>query len=156
MWRSPVAHTPGGRGAAGSNPVIPTTIEGQLASASWPFVFEWVFLALQQPFFKLPTLAPGRRKPPSTIFWQPVYGRSAFPIAYCLPADYKLYIPPNKTTLPEHVHILCPCFALVRVLIFGSPAAGAACCFAFSLADRPIHTISPLSTISAMIEDELC
>ena len=25
MWRSPVAHTAGGRGAAGSNPVIPTS-----------------------------------------------------------------------------------------------------------------------------------
>ena len=25
MWRSPVAHTSGGRGVAGSNPVIPTT-----------------------------------------------------------------------------------------------------------------------------------
>ncbi len=24
MWRSPVAHSPGGRGVAGSNPVIPT------------------------------------------------------------------------------------------------------------------------------------
>ena len=27
MWRSPVAHTPGGRGVAGSNPVIPTKKE---------------------------------------------------------------------------------------------------------------------------------
>ena len=38
MWRSPVAHTPGGRGAAGSNPVIPTTTERSVclqAGLSW-------------------------------------------------------------------------------------------------------------------------
>ncbi len=39
MWRSPVAHTPGGRGVAGSNPVIPTTDnEGVTIYFVTPFV----------------------------------------------------------------------------------------------------------------------
>ncbi len=30
MWRSLVAHTPGGRGVAGSNPVIPTKLHSNV------------------------------------------------------------------------------------------------------------------------------
>ena len=45
MWRSPVAHTPGGRGVAGSNPVIPTEQKGLIISR-----LSGLFLAFQ---FKL-------------------------------------------------------------------------------------------------------
>ncbi len=33
VWRSPVAHTPGGRGVAGSNPATPTILNFRLQQA---------------------------------------------------------------------------------------------------------------------------